>query len=100
MAKGQLSDHSFVLDFGVVAEVYQEAGFEAGGVEVVEELGLVFGCEIAECFYFKDDFVVDDEIGYVLLFQGMVAIRKVQFGLYCTGYVAVAELDLEAFLVD
>lgn len=37
-----LENHPFIFEFGMMAEVYQEADLEACCVEVIEKLGLVF----------------------------------------------------------
>lgn len=63
MLKG--SDEAFPFDAGFL-EVDEEGDGEAGGFEVVEALGGVFGGEAVDALEFEEDAVFDDEVGVVV----------------------------------
>ena len=70
------------------------------GLEVVHQLGLVFGKNLLYGFQFKDDLVATDEIGDVLLRKGLVAEVDCQVLFPLEGDLVLPEGDGERFLVD
>jgi hypothetical protein len=45
------------------AEVYEQADFDPGGVEIIDDLRLVFGCDGFDGFQLDDHLFIDEKIG-------------------------------------
>jgi hypothetical protein len=57
-----------------LAEIQQEADFDAGGFQVIGELGLVRGVKVFDGFEFEDDLVFHYDVGHVVADQLTVVI--------------------------
>ena len=66
-----LSDKALAFELAVAAEVEEEADSEAGGFEIVEELGVFAAGELVERFQLDDDLTETQEVGGVVLFGGL-----------------------------
>jgi hypothetical protein len=77
----QSEDAADDLGFGDVGEVDEEAEADAGGAEVVDELGFVFGEESFDGLEFDDDFAVADEVGAVGVLEVAALVGDFQGGL-------------------
>src|ERR1700704_2346878 len=74
-------DEALVFQFGIVAEVYEQPEFTAGGTEIVQKLRAVLIDQCRNGFDFDNDPVVADEIGGERLKEGLVAISHGPRGL-------------------
>ena len=72
----------FALYFDALAEIYQEAYFDAGGFEIIYELGAMGIMEVFDGFQFEDDFVFHDDVGQVVADQLVVVIDLDLFFLF------------------
>ena len=81
------------------AEVEEEAVVDAGGGEVVDELGFVPGVEGADGLEFEDEAAVDDDVGLVVPDADAV-VTDVEGDFLLGGEVLFGELQEEGVLVD
>ena len=81
------------------AEVEEEAVVDAGGGEVVDELGFVAGVEGADGLEFEDEAAVDDDVGLVVPDADAV-VTDVEGDFLLGGQVLFGELQEEGVLVD
>jgi len=70
-------NEAFVLQ-GSGAEIDQEADLLAGGLQVVDHLGFVHGCQGGQGFQFDDHGVEADEIGAVVAGQPLALVEHGQ----------------------
>ena len=68
----------FAFDLDPFGEVHEEAHFDAGGLEIVDQLGFVGGVEFFDRFEFEDDLVFHDDVGHVVAHQ-LVVVMDLDF---------------------
>lgn len=81
------------------AKVEEEAVVDAGGGEVVDELGFVAGVEVADGLEFEDEAAVDDDVRLVMPDADAV-VTDVEGDLFLSGEVLFGEFQEEGVLVD
>jgi hypothetical protein len=91
-------DDSLDFDSGFL-EVDEEAEGQAGGSEVVDALGGVLVGEAVGAFYFYQELVLDDYIGYVIAY-GMAFVGDWEWFLGGGGDAPEGEFFQEGFFVD
>jgi len=91
-------DDSLDFDSGFL-EVDEEAEGQAGGSEVVDALGGVLVGEAVCAFYFYQELVLDDYIGYVIAY-GMAFVGDWEWFLGGGGDAPEGEFFQEGFFVD
>jgi hypothetical protein len=96
----QLANDSLVLELGIVAKVDEEAEAEAGGLEVIMDLGAVPVGELGNGLDFEDDLVETDEVGLVGLLQEPSLIPQLQISLRVERDPAHPQLQFQALVVD
>src|ERR1700681_3824264 len=69
-------DEALVFHFGIVAEVYEQPEFTAGGAKIVQKLRAVLIDQCRNGFDFDNDPIVADEIGGERLNESTVAISQ------------------------
>ncbi len=94
------SHDAFDLRFRVMAEVDQQAEFQARRLEVVLNLRAVLVSQFRHGFQFHDDLVVADEVGLVFRAQRTVFVFQSQRHLGHEGNALQAQFDLQALLVN
>lgn len=89
---------AFVFEAGV-AEIDQEANGDAGCVQVVDDLGLVFGGDGFDRFEFDQDFSLDEEVG-VKIPHDLRAEADLNRFLPLGGETRFREGNVEGFFVN
>lgn len=56
----------FAFYFDALAEIDQEACFDAGGFDIVDELGLMCGMDVLDGFQSEDDVVFHHDVGSIV----------------------------------
>ena len=64
----------FSFDLDALTKIDEQADFNAGRFEIVDQLGAVGIVEVFDGFQFEDDFVFNDDVGQVVADQLVVAI--------------------------
>jgi len=64
----------FAFYFYAFAEVKQEADFNAGSFEIIDELGAMGIVKVFDGFQFEDDFVFHNDVGHIVADQLVVVI--------------------------
>ena len=94
-----LSDTALAFELAVAAEVEEEADSEAGGFEIVEELGVFVAGELVERLQLDDDLPVTYEVDLVFLGKAMPFVGDVERFFGFKRYAAGAQFDLHGFLI-
>jgi hypothetical protein len=97
--KGILEGDPLNLDFGVMAEVDQEAELEVGRAEIVEDLSLVLFGKIFGRLEFDDDLAITDEIRNVAMLQRRPFVAEKEIVLRLIGDAASLKFEFEALLI-
>jgi hypothetical protein len=92
-------DNSFHFCLGVMPEVDQETQFAPSGVQIVQYLGPMLGCQVLHSLYLNDDLVVTHKISHILLLQPGTPVAELKAFLLVKGNPPTAELQSQAFLV-
>jgi hypothetical protein len=89
----------FAFDLDALTKIDEQADFNAGRLEIVDELGLMCGMQVFDGFEFEDDLVFHDDVGHVVADQLTVVIDLDLLFLFGaeTGF---QELDQEGILID
>jgi len=87
------------LTWTLSPNIDEQADFNAGRLEIVDELGLVYGVEVFDGFEFKDDLVFHDDVGHVVADQLVVVIDLDLLFLF-GAESGFQELDQEGILID
>jgi hypothetical protein len=89
----------FAFDLDALTKIDEQADFNAGGFQVIGELGLVCGVKVFDGFQFEDDLVFHDDVGHVVADQLVVVIDLDLLFLF-GAESGFQELDQEGILID
>lgn len=89
-----------MLQFGIVAEVDEQAQRQAGGVEIIDDLGAMFIRQCGNGFEFQENRVVANKIRNENLLEGLAFVLDLEPPLGGERNALKLHLDFEAFLID
>jgi hypothetical protein len=91
---------AFPFEFGIGAEIHEEADFVSGGVEIIDELRGMFRCERGNGFDFYQNGVEAVEVRDVFVIQRFSPVSDFKWLLRREGDCGQREFTLEAFLIN
>ena len=89
-----------MLEAFKIAEVDEQAELETRGLQVVEDLGFVFGCKGGKGFGLNDDLPVTDKIGEIALDERLAFVDDGKRFFLFKWDSRAFEFDSKSFLVD